>query len=1226
MAAPAFHVELHAPPRILDAAGAGIDVPVGKSFALLVFLALHPEGVRREEIIEVFWPGRAPGRSRGSLRQALWLLRKHLGADLVEGEELLHIAPGRLDTTVTRLERALEEGATDEALACWGDMELDALRVPGSPAWDHWMEGLRSDLEQRLLLHLTREARDLLSRGAHEEGLARAVAAHGVAPWSELPGHLRFEALLGLRRLDEAEALALEVEDPGERAERLRMVRTLRASEPVGPAGVGEGNGLPFVGRGAEQARLTALWRGSREGSVRRALVLGPPGIGKSRLVQEAARSAESEGARMVRVKGSRATAAVSLAATSELARRLLGMAGAAGITLASHRTLLELLPSMAGTGDAPARPSPPARGPDARLVDALRDLISAVAEEGPLLLVLDDLGWFDPGSQAVILHALEGLDAVPLLVLATDGEAGPEAPGAWDLELTLPPLAPEATRSLLRSLVEPEGPRRDGDPEDSRWSLLASRVHEASGGLPLPLLELLGVLERRGHLERTASGSYRLRTDGPEGALDLPSGLSGVVAETLSHLSPTAARLAGHLALAPGPLDREELLHPFGLRRTALHRALAELLKGRVCRWTDDGRVDFAHDELRSAARLRFAVETRGHLRRIRVRTGFGAAALVFLLVVAGLVHAANGNAPVSTPPPLGGGSLLLQAGGSFAELLPAEAPVGTWETRPLAPPPAPPGARLDPPFRGADGALLWFGWMSSTEEKPWISLVGANGSEEAFRSEGDDYLQDVSPDGRVLLLTSQPMDGPEGYRLNLVLHPLGGGPTTLLHEGVDRIDLGRFSRDGTRIAARIAAPEDTLAVFTPTGTMAQALQVGKIDDLAWCGSRELVALVDDPSGDRLIRVDTDSGGIRPLPQVGYPIRPVACSPDGSALVYATALEGDLAVILHDLEAGTWESVEVPDGDLSHFRWAPEAPVPVPEALELHLEGPVGWGESGRPIAYLVFSDGHRTPLEDGVTWHSGDPRIASVGPQGRVRGNAPGATTLRATWDGWLEAAVEVEVSGTRPDALRLEDPFRTLDLGRWVQVGHPPARIVERDGTSVLLLEGDALYHDGLITREAHAFPRGVTVELEFRLPVNRRDKQWLFVCLVDGDLPDDPDAGFEYGDLQLRQRSCFRYPNTNLGNFDASKGILFARHQAVRTLDLSRHLPSDDWVHLTLEMRADGRTSAYLDREYVGTAPLHAANTPGSRWRILLFGTTWETETLVRNLVVWDGIRP
>lgn len=247
----------------------------------------------------------------------------------------------------------------------------------------------------------------------------------------------------------------------------------------------------------------------------------------------------------------------------------------------------------------------------------------------------------------------------------------------------------------------------------------------------------------------------------------------------------------------------------------------------------------------------------------------------------------------------------------------------------------------------------------------------------------------------------------------------------------------------------------------------------------------------------------------------------------------------------------------------------------------------------------------------------------MATVTSGGVLHANGPGTAVLTARWDGWVQEEMEVTVAGHEPAGILVQDDFDTpLDPGRWLQVGSPPSRVVG----SYLLMPGDALYLDGIVTREAVALPRGGTLEAEFRLDLTRRDKQWFRICLLEGELPEDPESGFEHGEIHRIQDPCIRYPNGQFSEFREGHVRLTAvRGFPYQHVDAQPHLPSDDWRHVALQLRADGELTLLVEREPVATAPVRVDNSEGTRWHVLLIGAAWETELHVRNLRLWDGPR-
>lgn len=463
-------------------------------------------------------------------------------------------------------------------------------------------------------------------------------------------------------------------------------------------------------------------------------------------------------------------------------------------------------------------------------------------------------------------------------------------------------------------------------------------------------------------------------------------------------------------------------------------------------------------------------------------------------------------------------------------------------------------------------------------------------------------------------------------------VISPHDGGPVRAeafepILRGQHTMGSGRISPDGRRIAARLSGEVDSLTVLNPRGERTFTVPVGRIGGLSWCGGSERLIMMQAVDGaGALGEVALDSGEWTPLTVVGVPGSQVACSPDGTAVVYPTLHNGEITYVIQELETGDWHRLLGVDYPSSWIRWLPEEVRPIPERLELRgAPAQVDWGERRFLNPRLVLSDGSEREA-DSVMWQTSDPAVVTVSPGGLLQANGRGVATIRARWDGWFEAEAEVEVVGEEGGGAILVEPFDDLDEGRWVQVGWPPSRIVVRDGERVLNLAGDALYRDGITTRRARSYPRGVTVELEFQLPLTRRDKQWFFLCLLESELPPDPDEGFERADLDRDQEICVRYPFGLLVSMDpAAADLRVVQGFPSKRLELNEPLPNDDWTHLAVQMRADGEVSVFVNRELVGTSPLRARNDTDTRWRILLIGSSWETEALARDLYVWEGPR-
>jgi DNA-binding SARP family transcriptional activator len=197
-----------------------------KPLALLLFLMLgDPAGARRDTLLEQFWPESDAERARSSLRQAVYQLRRVLGAGVVVGRgELLRVPPGALRCDAVEFERALALGDAAGALAAYRGDLVPGFHVDGAPGFERWLE------ERRVGLHRAAVAAAQALAGAAE----RADDLPTALQWSGRAVELAPEAEPAVRRL-----VAL-LDRSGDRAGAVRayevFARRLRDVAGVEPA------------------------------------------------------------------------------------------------------------------------------------------------------------------------------------------------------------------------------------------------------------------------------------------------------------------------------------------------------------------------------------------------------------------------------------------------------------------------------------------------------------------------------------------------------------------------------------------------------------------------------------------------------------------------------------------------------------------------------------------------------------------------------------------------------------------------------------------------------------------------------------------------------------------------------------------------------------------------------------------------------------------------------
>jgi DNA-binding CsgD family transcriptional regulator len=222
----------------------------------------------------------------------------------------------------------------------------------------------------------------------------------------------------------------------------------------------------PLLGRVDEVKLLASLL--DEVATRGQALVFrGAPGIGKSRLLSEAARGAHERGMAVLTATGVQSEAKLPFAGLHQLLRPVRLRAGELPQI---QRDALDAAFGL--TRDVAPEPY--------RIAMAALDLVSEVAADGPLLLVVDDAQWLDRPTAEVLAFIARRIESDPVLLLAAARDGYPA--GLTDAGLPEHRLTglDDATAATLVDIAAP------GLALTTRNSVLS----EAAGN-PLALLEL---------------------------------------------------------------------------------------------------------------------------------------------------------------------------------------------------------------------------------------------------------------------------------------------------------------------------------------------------------------------------------------------------------------------------------------------------------------------------------------------------------------------------------------------------------------------------------------------------------------------------------------------------------------------------------------------------------------------------------------------------------------
>ncbi|WP_188194120.1 BTAD domain-containing putative transcriptional regulator [Nonomuraea sp. SYSU D8015] len=429
----------------------------------------------------------APAQARSLLTDALALWRGGAFAELADEEwavaEAARLEELRLDAdellvaTTLRSAPASDAVAAAEALTRRQPLREEGWRLLALALWG-------SDRQADALAALRRARRKL----ADELGLdpGRALVELEDAILTQRMDVLR--ASVSAPGPRGSSAAAIPAPDPGRDA-----VRRAPAPDPGGdavrrtpaPQAPSPDDASAAIGRDAELHTVMRRLLAARSGTGGLLLVTGEAGIGKSRILTEAATRARNSG--MAVLRGSSVQRGGPYRPVVEALVPAAPPALAHDRRLVPYRSVLaRLLPGWSGE-----------TGPDRTLVDqvvllgeSVLELLRVIAGSHGLVVTLDDLHWADPDSLALLGYLSGRLSTSPVLLICAARDDEPGGTALTELRrqaaavLDLPRLTSAQVATLVRARAVGLG--------DEAVELVVRR----SDGLPLLAEELVEALE----------------------------------------------------------------------------------------------------------------------------------------------------------------------------------------------------------------------------------------------------------------------------------------------------------------------------------------------------------------------------------------------------------------------------------------------------------------------------------------------------------------------------------------------------------------------------------------------------------------------------------------------------------------------------------------------------------------------------------------------------------
>lgn len=352
-----------------------------------------------------------------------------------------------------------------------------------------------------------------------------------------------------------------------------------------------------LVGRQRELGAIETALDQARDGRRQVVLIEGEAGIGKTRLAQSAIEEAHRRGF-------------VSFLAGAEYLER--GRAfgpviDALGLLVDSpdpkRADVARLLQPTELRTTTPVGAVPELQY---SICEAVLELIEGHSDDGPVLLVLEDLHWADPGTLLLLRSAARRLAHHPVAILGTLRPTRPpseldrvidrlRADGATHIGLG--PLAADAVAELVEgvtgSVVGPD---------------LLDWV-QAAGGNPFYIVELVEALAEEGSVEVPGAQAHPLE-------LAIPPGLRLTVLRRLSHLAPASLGLLRLASLLGSTFALADLALLARRAPALLLDDLEDALKSGVLGEHGD-RLAFRHDLVRESVYQDLPAAARRHLHR---------------------------------------------------------------------------------------------------------------------------------------------------------------------------------------------------------------------------------------------------------------------------------------------------------------------------------------------------------------------------------------------------------------------------------------------------------------------------------------------------------------------------------------------------------------------------------------------------------------------------------
>ncbi len=364
---------------------------------------------------------------------------------------------------------------------------------------------------------------------------------------------------------------------------------------------------LPLVDRVSELGTLKVILERATRGEGNLVFVAGEAGVGKTRLADELGALAREKHVVTLSGRCSRREGKIPYAPWIEMIHEfvrgnptqlLFKVIGNYGAEVA------KLVPEVTTSlGPVNSISSGSVDQDRHRLIDAISQLVVNISQEGPILLIIDDMNWADAGSLDLLLSTARQANNHRMLIAAIYRDVEVEEDSdlfefLYEVKreklgenLTLRGFGPEDTGLMIGEILN----QKVVDKE------LRDLVHAKTAGNPFFIEELLSSLIEQGVLFRTAQGWERK----PITEIEIPSGVRTVIKQRLSNLDQQSLGVLSFASVTSSESKEFSfalLQAVTGLDENRLVDTMERILKTRLIRETRmaSGRPGFAFTDTR--------------------------------------------------------------------------------------------------------------------------------------------------------------------------------------------------------------------------------------------------------------------------------------------------------------------------------------------------------------------------------------------------------------------------------------------------------------------------------------------------------------------------------------------------------------------------------------------------------------------------------------------------